>query len=418
MAYLTIKKVKGRYYGYLQESYREGGRVHTRTVEYLGAVEPAVAQQVQTTRAQLGQVDQAALIQSVRAATSHVVASTSPPQQPAAAPTDESALATSKPHPTQVSRGQPTSDHQNHPAAHPTTTDSPTPQVPSAELPKPVITTAPAAKSAPPPTTAKVAIPADLDHYRVSRTALERTGTRFARRLQAMGVDPSAMPEVTIRYGHPDRLEPRPDGSYVVYASRRTQNQRHQLNKTKLWSHYRQALAGAYLNALATDQPEVHHQLRVQLDASHQATTRWLLQSLAVAQTPVQRLGLSLQLRLWHRLPQQLTKKQSAEMFGQASFSTVNDWRREAAFVLAEAHRPGGWQGFADRQQAATRRLKSAITRRRNQLDRMGWGQRFAARLSGKRRRLLREIMAHEARLRVVEQLDRRLTVLRHHFPL
>ena len=62
MAYLAIKKVKGRYYGYMQESYREGGSVKTRTVEYLGAIEPAIAQQVQATRQQLGAADMAALV--------------------------------------------------------------------------------------------------------------------------------------------------------------------------------------------------------------------------------------------------------------------------------------------------------------------------------------------------------------------
>ena len=69
MPYLAVKKVKGRYYGYLQESYREGGKVRTHTVQYLGAIDPAVAQQVKDTRRQLGQVDMAALVQSVRKAT-------------------------------------------------------------------------------------------------------------------------------------------------------------------------------------------------------------------------------------------------------------------------------------------------------------------------------------------------------------
>ena len=68
MAYLAIKKVKGRFYGYLQESYRDGASVRTRTVEYLGAIEPKVAEQYRATRRQLGQADMAALVQSVRQA--------------------------------------------------------------------------------------------------------------------------------------------------------------------------------------------------------------------------------------------------------------------------------------------------------------------------------------------------------------
>ena len=69
MPYLAVKKIKGRHYGYVQESYREGGKVRTRTVEYLGAIDPTVAEQVRATRRQLGQMDIAALVQSVREAT-------------------------------------------------------------------------------------------------------------------------------------------------------------------------------------------------------------------------------------------------------------------------------------------------------------------------------------------------------------
>ena len=85
MPYLAIKKVKGRYYGYMQESFREGGSVRTRTVEYLGAIEPAVAQQVQATRSQLAQTDMGALVQSVREA------STAATRAPEAAPEAQAA---------------------------------------------------------------------------------------------------------------------------------------------------------------------------------------------------------------------------------------------------------------------------------------------------------------------------------------
>ncbi len=36
MAYIKRKKIKGRIYLYLAESYREAGKVKTRTLEYLG----------------------------------------------------------------------------------------------------------------------------------------------------------------------------------------------------------------------------------------------------------------------------------------------------------------------------------------------------------------------------------------------
>jgi hypothetical protein len=40
MAYIKKKKIKGRIYYYLAESYREGGKVKTRTLRYLGTEPP------------------------------------------------------------------------------------------------------------------------------------------------------------------------------------------------------------------------------------------------------------------------------------------------------------------------------------------------------------------------------------------
>lgn len=48
MSYLAVKKVKGRFYAYRQESYREGGKVRTRTIEYLGAIDPGLAGNVKS----------------------------------------------------------------------------------------------------------------------------------------------------------------------------------------------------------------------------------------------------------------------------------------------------------------------------------------------------------------------------------
>ena len=66
MAYLAIKKVKGRYYAYRQESYREGGQVRTRTVEYLGAVESAVAERFIATKREAGKLAAQSLVDTVR----------------------------------------------------------------------------------------------------------------------------------------------------------------------------------------------------------------------------------------------------------------------------------------------------------------------------------------------------------------
>ena len=64
LAYLAIKKVNGQYYAYVQESYRDGGQVRTRTVEYLGAISPGMASHLTAQRQQQSQTDD--LVATVR----------------------------------------------------------------------------------------------------------------------------------------------------------------------------------------------------------------------------------------------------------------------------------------------------------------------------------------------------------------
>lgn len=64
MAYLAIKKVNGQHYAYVQESYRDGGQVRTRTVEYLGAITPGMAAHLREQRQQ--QTPTADLVATVR----------------------------------------------------------------------------------------------------------------------------------------------------------------------------------------------------------------------------------------------------------------------------------------------------------------------------------------------------------------
>jgi len=78
LPYLVVRKVKGRFYAYSQESYREGGKVRTRTVSYLGAVDPAVANQVRSTRRKLGQLD----IKSTKADVRRLVEAATAPAKP------------------------------------------------------------------------------------------------------------------------------------------------------------------------------------------------------------------------------------------------------------------------------------------------------------------------------------------------
>lgn len=409
MPYLAVKKVKGRHYGYVQESYREGGRIRTRTVEYLGAVDPAVAQQVRDTRGQLGRADMAALVKSVREASERA----SKPSEAQTTPETGN-----KPQPTPEATTEPQNRYQRMTVnGRPQVVDRKTGELIEPAPDKEVITTGHYEKPLR-PFQDSLNLPTDLGDYGIGVTALKATHAKYGQQLKDQRINPAVMPDVKIAYGHPDGLKRNRDGSYTVTVSRRTQNKRHQINKTQLWKHYRQALASATLDAIADDQPALHHQLQTALDDSHKATTRALQTALAYTASPVQRLGLSLQLTIWQKVPRQLHRKGAAQDVGQASFDTVGDWRGEAAFVLAEARRSkGGWPALEAEAKASQRKHKAAITRRRNQLDDMTKLQSLSARLSGKRRKIIREMMAAEAKLAASKQLSQRIAILRQHFP-
>ena len=240
MPYLAVKKVKGRHYGYLQESYREGGKVRTRTVQYLGAINPAVAQQVKDTRRQLGQVDMAALVQSVRKATE---TATTPVQVHSVAEIGRasSALPDS---PTVTS--EPPRMQRMDVNGQSAVVDTETGAIVSHDVDmntgrlipledKPVITTR---KQSNPlrPFQYSLKLPDKLETYGVSLQALQATHQRYGQRLKDLQINPAVMPDVRIAYGHPDGLKRNRDGSYTVTTSRRTQNKRHPINNCLLYT--------------------------------------------------------------------------------------------------------------------------------------------------------------------------------------
>ena len=380
MAYLVTKKVKGNYYAYLQESYRESGTVKTRTVEYLGAIAPAVARQITTTKAQANKVKIAALVESVReAATASIV---EPAKTKQIAVNDSPALV-----------------------------DSATGEL-IKTYDKKVITTE---NKAGRPFSKSLELPSTLEKYGISKTALLHTHARYGRRLEAMEINPSHMTDVKIKYGHPDKLE-RSKKGYTVFVSRRTQNVKHKANKSALWKHYRQALTGSYLEAIERASPEQFNELKAGLDYYHKDAKRLLFESIKAEATPAARLGLSLQLYLWDKLPGSITQKSKPADFGQVDFSTLNDWRGELTNILSEVQK-SGWDGLEKRQKNAKRKAKATITKKLNELKGKSFLDRAKNKLSGKRRRLIREIMAKEKQLQAIEHLEDRLKTIKRVLP-
>lgn len=403
MAYLAIKKVKGRYYGYMQESYREGGHVRTRTVEYLGAMEPAVAQQVQATRRQLAEADMKALVQSVREASQATTApkkaapSPPPPLAPAASPEPGQRYQRMMVNGTMAVVDTETGGIVSHDVDMTTgrliphgdeviTTPRPAPLRPFAEALK---------------------FPDTIAKQRVSTAALAATHRRFGEKLKALQINPAVMPDVVIKYGHPDSLKHARNGSYVITVSRNPQR-RYPIALSKLWQHYRQALSAATLDAIEAERPELYNQLETRLSRSHNAAKRLLFEAIVHTPDSPPRWMLSLHLAFWDHVPRAATRKAAATDYGLASFASVKDWRGEAELILADAQKSGGWATLAKRQDATIRKHKAMITRRKNDLAESS----LLDLLSGKRRKILRDIIATEAKLKAAQNLKGRTALL------
>lgn len=415
MPYLAIKKVKGRYYGYMQESYREGGSVRTRTVEYLGAIEPALAQQYQATRKQLGAADMAALVKSVREASA--AATRAPDTAPRAKTTPPAPELTTEPPQPRYERREVNGRLQLV-------------DMQTGELIEPkgqeVITTE--SKPTLRPFFESLKLPPKIETHKLSRAALHGTHRKFGERLKRLEMNPAAMPDVVIQYGHPDGLKKRRDGSYIITASRKPKRA-HTLNKATLWRNYRHALSRATLDAIGTERPDLFAQMQSQLSHSHQESKRLLLTHIAQTTGGIERLALSLQVMLWNKLPATTKPKRkrrerkpstyqtqaqrdrqasAARDLGQMSLSTFNNWREESALILAEAHK-SGWNELADKTARTAQKHKAAITKKRREIE----GLSRLDKLAGKHRKLLREIMAAETKLRAAEELAKRQEILR-----
>lgn len=410
MAYLAIKKVKGRYYGYMQESYREGGRVRTRTVEYLGAVEPAVAQQYQATRRQLAQADMKALVQSVRQASQAATRATEKPQEVPAPP-----AASPAPEPTPE---PPVKRYQRMTVnGRPQLVDTKTGELIEPTEPEVITTKRPTPLR---PFREALKFPADIGKHKVSAAALNATHRKFGKKLEALMIPPAIMPDVTIKYGHPDSLKRHRDGGYIVTVSRNPKR-RYPIILSKLWQHYRQALSHGYLDAIRADRPELYAQLEAEMSHSHLETKRLLFEHIGQSTDGWQRIGLSLQLFLWNRLPQPkqpkprrgrkpAAKTPATTDVGLYDGGRVNDWRSEASMILADVQNSKmGWGGVGEKLTNAERKHKAMITRKRNQIGELSKLEILA----GKRRRILREIMATETKLASVRNLQSRVETMR-----
>jgi hypothetical protein len=354
VSYLALKKVKGNYYLYRQESYREGGKVRTRTLAYYGAVSPSVGQQVEKTKREARQTELKALVYNNRKTVREILKQTV----------------------------KETPEHK-------------------------VITT----KKVEPIKRALI-FPSEIKKYNISVNSLYATRDRYTKRLNAFGISETELPTIKIELGSKDGIKRKKDGSYIVNV--RVKNKLHfrKINRIELWKNYREALGRAYLESIEIHKENEFSNLRCQLDESHKQTRVFLFESLTRTQKPMERLQLSLQLYLWNKVPRQIEKKINPSEVGQANFSTLKDWKKEVCFVMSEVQKKG-WKSFNEKNKLAKEKTKNTIRSRKYALKKMSRGEKIVAKISGKKRRLLTEILHHEQSLRATQNLEKRLKIIK-----
>jgi len=423
LPYLVVRKVKGRFYAYSQESYREGGKVRTR-----GAVDPAVARQVQKTRQRLGQLD----IKATRADVRRLVDAAVNPAKPLPAIMPVPPVEPSADQETQTQSAENTSDQttdnskrtsKSVPKQKAQTGKSKPKAARSKGKPRPiqltidghklvvdpasgailkgankVITTKREHKSLR-PFQDSIKLPKNLGKYGCNATALLRTHARFSSRLRGLNIDPAMMPDITVK------------GSFVINVSRKPK-QLHPINKTELWKHYRQALAEGYFDAVRKGSPQSYDVLRTTLDPHYAESKRLAIECIKLSKNRTAKWMLSLQVTLWGQIPAFNQKYAKAEEFGQYSFGTQYHWQSEIAAILTEVQK-SGWDGVEARHAKTRKRLQSRIAHRHNDWKKASLGDR----LSGKRARFMRELREAETKLQALTQVERRLEILQVALP-
>lgn len=443
MPYLVVRKVKGRFYAYSQESYREGGKVRTRTVSYLGAIDPTVASQVRSTRRKLGQLD----IKSTKADVKRLVEAATAPAKPLPVQADNlneaqqnsTDVDVAKPF-THIDKSSNQSQAKPQSKAKAAATASKRQRGASKSAgrkarAKPVqmtidghklmvdqnsgvilkgadkVITIEKQKPTLRPFQDSIKLPKTLGKYGCSSTALLKTHARFGSRLRQLGIDPAHMPDITVKFGHPSGLRRNKDGSFTIVASRKPK-QLHPLNKTELWKHYRQALSEGYLHALEKGHPALKDALRTGLDPHYAESKKLAIECIKLSKNKAARWSLSLQVSLWGQIPKWNQKYAKAEEFGQYSFDTSYAWESEIAAVLGEVQK-SGWDKLTERHNKTRKKLQSRMAFRRNDWKKAGFGDR----LSGKRARFMRELREAETKLQALEQLQHRMDILQAALP-
>jgi len=385
MSYRVVKKINGCHYLYDQETYREGGKVRTRS-QYLGAVDPQMVKRLKTR----GEPVEAALITLPSEPedpeikyTVELIPKVAPPKKPVEAKPETS------------------------------------PQQLAKKVDKPLNTTLRRKTEKPKSLHIQpLRIKSKVERHNISRVALEGEHRRFVGHMEALGLKTERLGLVLIGTGKQVRCRRQRSGNYVITLPRlkvkvsprkKTKGAlRRPATRVAFKREYRKALAGVYLDAIKAQDPKYYAGLEQNLSAAYKAQnkaiSRYIMNS---GWKTSQKIGLTL-----HYLHSKMLSNWSksyipSEIVGLADHERRDTWRQDAEAMMSEIQK-FGWNGAYSKYMKELSKAESLTLRKLGEYRKAG----VTDRLSGKRRKYAREFRKLNARSKALNEACNKISVL------
>ncbi len=393
MTYRVVKKINGSHYLYEQETYREGGKVRTRS-SYIGPVDGKEYKRLKSR----GEPIEAALID--RTLDTPTVEPTLEPEPEikitvtAMSPQPKPSKQKSPPHVT-----PPTPKRSVKPVSKLNTTNKR--QYTTKALPK-----------------LPLKIRAKVERHHISRTALEAEHRRFLAHLTAKGLDASKIGRVLIGTGKRVQAKRRRSGNYVVTVPRwKTKTTRRKKSEHRpatggtrvdFKREYRKALAGTYLDAIKAQDPQYYAGLELNLKTAFKAQNKAITHYIRNSKFKgAHKIGLTLHFMQSKMLSNWSKAHIAAEKVGFVDHERRDTWQQDAIAMMSEIQKHG-WNKAYQKYCKELAQTESLTLRTLGQYRKAG----LMDKLSGKRRAKRKEFRKLNARRKALVAACDKISVL------
>ena len=381
MPYRVVKKINGCHYLYEQETYREGGKVRTRS-QYIGAVDPVKIKALKAKGEPLDGALKNIEPEEIEPIITYTVKEV-PPE-------------------TLLSKTAEKAKSKDKPKSAPDASQRLNTTNPKAK-PKPEKLT---------PSKPHLRVKAKVERHNISRAALVGEHKRFTRHMTRLGLKKEDIGRVIVGTGKQVLCRRQRSGNYVITLPRfKTKKKKGDIDpatRTAFKREYRKALAGTYLDAIKAQQPTYYAGLEQNLSAAfkaqNKAISRYLMNS---KRKPSENIGLTLHFMHSKMLSNWSKLHIPSERLGLADHGHRKDWRQDAQATMAEIQQRGWTQTYGKYMNELSK-AESLTLRKLTECQKMG----MLDRLSGKRRAARRELRKLNARRKALDEACNKISIL------